>query len=251
VQPALDSGGVCSWIAPVRLADGNEAILKVGIPHDEARHEAAALRVWDGRGAVRLLRASEDGFNLLLERCIPGTNLETVPEEEGDAIAAGVLERLWDASAPGAPFDRLSDVVQGWCERLPHEAPANGYETELVSHVIDVARHLLATQKRVVLLHGDFHPGNVLAAQREPWLAIDCKPVIGDPAYDLAQWLGNRFEAAVQTSDPVSYLRRQVERFADRLDLDPARVAGWTFVKSLGWEWEPAAARTFRAVFAA
>ena len=67
---------------------------------------------------------------------------------------------------------------------------------------------------RAVLLHGDFHPGNVLSAQREPWLAIDCKPVVGDPAYDLAQWLGNRYEAVAQSPDPVATLRRQIRRFA-------------------------------------
>ena len=57
---------------------------------------------------------------------------------------------------------------------------------------------LSATQPHRVLLHGDFHPGNVLAAAREPWLAIDCKPLVGDPAYDLAQWLGNRCETVEQ-----------------------------------------------------
>ena len=75
--------------------------------------------------------------------------------------------------------------------------------------------------------------------------------MIGDPAYDLAQWLGNRYEAAERSTDPIAAIRRQIHRFADRLDLDPARIAGWTFVKSLGWEWEPPAARFFRAVFAA
>jgi streptomycin 6-kinase len=249
VERALDSGGVCSWVAPARLRDGSDAILKIGIPHSEARYEAHALRVWNGRGAVRLLRASEDGFTLLLERCVPGADLWTLSEAEADTMAAGVLERLWDVTAPGAPFDQLADVVEGWCEQLPRTAAANGYEPEMVSHAIEAAHHLVGTQSRTALLHGDFHPGNVLSAERQPWLAIDCKPVVGDPAYDLAQWLGNRYETASQSADPVATLRREIRWFAERLHLDAARIAGWTFVKSLGWEWEPAAARTFRVVF--
>src|SRR5262245_33641160 len=66
---ALDTDSRLSWVAPVQLADGSPAILKIGIPHREARREADALRVWDGRGAARLLRASEDGFALLIEHC--------------------------------------------------------------------------------------------------------------------------------------------------------------------------------------
>src|SRR5205814_8136644 len=115
VQGALDIDAGCAWVAPARLADGSEAILKIGIPHPEARHEADALRAWNGRAAVRLLRVSENGFDLLLERCVPGANLWTLPEEEADAAAAGVSERLWDAPPPGAPFDHLTDVVDGWC----------------------------------------------------------------------------------------------------------------------------------------
>jgi streptomycin 6-kinase len=251
VQTALDSDGCCALIAPVRLADGSQAILKIGIPHREARRESDGLRVWDGHGAVRLLRASADGFSLLLERCVPGTNLWSLSEEEADAAAAGVLKRLWREPPPTAPIERLSDLAAEWCEGLPRTAPAKGYDEEMVAHAVDLACQLAATQPRRVLLHGDFHPGNVLAAEREPWLAIDCKPVVGDPAYDLAQWIGNRYEAAEHSPDPVACLRRQIDRFGHLLNMDPARIAGWTFVKSLGWDWEPPVARVFRAVLAA
>ena len=88
-----------------------------------------------------------------------------------------------------------------------------------------------------MVLHGDFHPGNVLSAAREPWLAIDPKPLVGDPAYDLAQWLGNRCESAERRADPVAAIRQQIERLSDLLCLDPARVAGWAFVKSVAWDW--------------
>ena len=93
----FEADGCVSWVAPVRCVEGGEAVLKISIPHREARYEAGALEVWDGRGAVRLLRASEDGFTLLLERCVPGTQLAARPEEEQDVVVAGLLRRLWQA----------------------------------------------------------------------------------------------------------------------------------------------------------
>jgi streptomycin 6-kinase len=244
---AFDTDGYVSWVAPVQLAGGSEAVLKISIPHPEARREADALRVMDGRGAVRLLRASEDGFSLLLERCVPGTNLWSLDEDEGNAAGAAVLRRLWREPPPAAAFDRLSDLAAEWGESLPREAPTAGYDAGLVADAVELARDLAETQPQMVLLHGDFHPGNVLAAAREPWLAIDCKPLVGDPAYDLAQWLGNRCEVVERSPHAVAAIRRQIHQFSDLLDLDPARVAGWAFVKSLGWDWGSPVARILRA----
>jgi streptomycin 6-kinase len=244
-QQALDADGSVSWVAPVQLADGSEAILKISIPHPEARHEADALRAYDGQGAVRLLQASEDGFSLLLERCVPGTNLGSLDEDESNAVAAAILEQLWRAPVTAAGFDRLPDYVNEWGESLPREAPGAGYDAVLVTRALELAHELVTSQPQMALLHGDFHPGNVLSAARGPWLAIDCKPVVGDPAYDLAQWLGNRWDTPDGAPRPVSAIRRQINQFSDLLGLDPARIAGWAFVKSLGWDWGPQAARLF------
>src|SRR5437764_907799 len=71
VGAPVESSGYCSWVAPAILADGSQAILKIQIPHPEARYEAEALRLYDGRGVARLINVSADGFTLLLERCVP------------------------------------------------------------------------------------------------------------------------------------------------------------------------------------
>jgi streptomycin 6-kinase len=246
-EQAFETQSRLSWVAPVRLADGCEAVLKIGIPHREARREADALRAFDGRGAVRLLRASADGFALLMERCVPGNDLWALGEEEANALGAAVLARLWREPEVEAPFEHLADLAAEWCAELPREAPARGYDAALITEAVERARFLAATQPRTVLLHGDFHPANVLAAAREPWLAIDGKPLVGDPAYDLAQWLGNRCRWSQPTPEAVTSLRRQIGQFSERLALEPARVAGWAFVKSLAWDWGPAAARVLHA----
>src|SRR2546421_2905134 len=62
-----------------------------------------------------------------------------------------------------------------------------------------------------LVLATDLHAGNVLHAEREPWLVIDPKPFVGDPAYDAAQHLFNC--SAKLRSDPDGMIRS----FADLL----------------------------------
>jgi streptomycin 6-kinase len=239
VGPAFDHSGAVSWVAPVDLADGSEAVIKIGLPQDESRFEAQALRFLDGRGAVRVLQASSDGYSLLLERCVPGTDLWSLGDEEGNAVACRLLNRMWREPDPSAPFMSLSDFVAHWWDDLPRLTAAGDYDGELVAEAVARGRELAASQPRCVLLHGDLNPGNVLAALREPWLIIDPKPLVGEPAYDLAQWLYNRARFVIQSDDAVAVLRQQIDRFAAELGLDPARIAGWLFVKSLGWQFGP------------
>lgn len=236
VGEAIDHGGCVSWVAPVHLTDGSEAILKVAIPHEEARFEADALSFLGGKGAVQLLRVSQDGFSLLLERCVPGNDLWSLPETEADDIATKILPRLWHPTPKNAPFDCLSNRVAQWCDDIVNIVAATDNNEVLVHQALEYGKALAATQPKQVFLHGDFHPGNVLAAEREPWLVIDPKPLVGEPAFDLAQWLFNRSRVALLTDEPVSLLCKQITYFADRLELSPQRIAGWAFVKAVGWE---------------
>jgi streptomycin 6-kinase len=243
VAEALPSEGCTAWVAPAQRADGSEAVLKIGLPFPETRFEAEAMRLFDGRGAARVLELSEDGRAMLLERCLPGTDLWSLGEEEGNAVGAALLRWLWRELPAGAPFDRMPERVESWGEWLDRKGAAAGYDTEMMEQAMAIARRLAASQPAEVLVHGDFHPGNVLAAHREPWLAIDPQPLVGDPAYDIAQWLGNRCEAAQKSADPVAALRWQAEQMSALLDLDPDRVARWAFAKSVGQDFGPEDAR--------
>lgn len=248
VGPAFDHDGCVSWVAPVQCSDGTEAILKIGIPHDEARFEAEALRFLDGQGAGRLLNVSEDGFSLLLERCVPGTSLWSLKDAERDVVAASILPRLWRPPTPDAPFVTLTDLMRRWSEEIPQEATEENYTPEQAARAVAWGQKLAASQPWSVFLHGDFHPGNILSAEREPWLVIDPKAMVGDPAFDLAQWLYNASRDRADNEETIAFLQNKVEWFARELELSPARIAGWTFVKALGWECGPAAVNLFQKV---
>ncbi|HWN61331.1 MAG TPA: aminoglycoside phosphotransferase family protein [Streptosporangiaceae bacterium] len=231
-------GGQTAWVAPARDGAGADLVLKVAWPHPEAAHEADGLRAWAGNGAVRLHAAHDFGpaRALLLERCRPGTELSARSEPEQDTVIATLLRRLWVQPGPGHPFAALDQMCQRWADRSERilaagqqqqpvlTAPA-ALDPGLVRAGLALFRELPASADRQVLLATDLHAGNVLAAAREPWLVIDPKPHVGDPAYDPLQHMLNCDDRL--RSDPRGLARRM----AGLLGLDPDRVLRWLFAR--------------------
>lgn len=234
VGDPFEPGGHTAWVAPVVDDDTPGSVLKVVWRHPEAEHEADGLRVWDGDGAVRLLRAAgpdgcgrADTAALLLERCRPGTTLSARPEPEQDEIIAGLLRRLWRPLAPGQPFETLQSMCDLWADEFAAKQVAGKATIDpgLARDGIDLFRSLPASAHRHVLLCTDLHAGNVLAATREPWLVIDPKPYVGDPTYDVLQHLLNCRDRL--HTDPLAACRR----LARLCDLDDERLRLWLFAR--------------------
>lgn len=246
-EPLGDPPAPAGWVAPGVAADGTPVFLKVGWPHAEAETEAAGLRFFDGTGSVRLLASDEACFALVTERALPGQPLTDLAVDEGNAIAVTVLQRLWRPTEhDNHGLGSLADTVAEW--NASYDETRRNYPAALVEAAIELGTHLSQTQPTQVVLHGDFNPTNVLRSQELGWITIDPKPLVGDPAYDLAQFLANRVDQADTTGAPDRELARQVRFFADALHLDPERVAGWAVVKSIGWNWGPDAAALFTKV---
>ena len=170
-------GGNASWVAPARDTSGRHLVLKAGWRHAEAEDEAAGLRAWNGRGALRVHRwlLAGDTSALLLEACEPGTPLEeALPPREQDAVVAGLLRRLWTGPPAGHPFRPLAGMCERWAaefERRYAAARARGspeLDPGIARAGIEMFRLLPATAGRRVLLCTDLHPGNVLAAAASP-----------------------------------------------------------------------------------
>jgi streptomycin 6-kinase len=215
-----------AWVASVLRADTTTAVLKVVIPHMEGEHEIDGLRFWDGDPTVRLLNADETLWAMLLERCEPGATLRSLPEPEQDVVIASLLRRLWRVPPTPHPFRPLSVMIDYWIdETLADEArwPDAGLVREALGVFAELAHEQDANH---VLLATDLHAGNVLKAQREPWLVIDVKPFVGDPAYDATQHLmncvGRMHDAPHET----------IAVFADLLEVDADRVRRWMFARA-------------------
>jgi streptomycin 6-kinase len=222
-QPYVPSGQ-CAWVAPVRDGRGQELVLKVGWRHLEAEHEADGLRVWDGDGMVRCFatRSSGDSVGLLLERARPGVQLwSALAEPDQDVVVAALLRRLWEhRPPPGHPFRSLQTMCDYWADQAAERSDA-----ALVREGIALLRELPRTAERAVLLATDLHAGNVLSSQREPWLAIDPKPFVGDPAFDTVQHMFNCERRL--TDDPAAL----ADRMARLTATDPERVRQWLFAR--------------------
>ncbi|MEZ0073264.1 aminoglycoside phosphotransferase family protein [Planotetraspora sp. GP83] len=229
-------GGSCSWVAPARLPDGSMVVLKVSWPHREAAGEAEALRWWNGRGAVWVHRHDEESYALLVERCEPGGPLgcaDQLQAEERLLLGAEVLGELWRVPPPEETgLERLGDVAGEWADlveaRMDRLRP--GFDPGLVAHGARLLRELPATATREVVVHGDFNPGNVLAAQRRPWLAIDAKPMIGDPGYDPWPLLG-QIDRPFAYPDPRRPLASRFALVADALGEDERRMRAWAVAR--------------------
>ena len=215
----------CAWVAPVALADGTSAVLKLGMPHMEAEHELQGLRFWDGDPTVRLLEFDDELGAMLLERCEPGTVLRVLPESEQDLVIARLLRRLWRLPSAPHPFRTLSALTEYWTHQTLDDVE-QWTDIGLVREGLRLFKELPQTAPTEVLLATDLHAGNVLRSEREPWLVIDPKPFVGDPAYDATQHLFNC--GARLRSDPDGTIRR----LADLLGVDRERVRLWTFARA-------------------
>jgi streptomycin 6-kinase len=199
-----------SYVAPA----GN-AVLKVPWRGDqESLHEGDALELWNGGGAVRLLRRS--GRILLEERALPGDDLSAMPDSEATAIAVDIASRLW--RRVGAPFRPVAPEITRWLDAAEREG----------SKLVPLAREMLAELEPIAhwLVHGDLHHHNILR-QGDRFVAIDPKPYLADREYDVPSFLwnprGNRMENRTQTEQRIAAFVAA--------GLDESRIRAWTVIR--------------------
>ena len=236
VGEPFQPGGQCSWTAPATDGSGQSVVLKVAFrfPSSEERDEGAGLKTWDGNGAVRL-HADTEGesfYALLMERCLPGTTLaELLPEPEQDVVVTRLLQRLWSPSHEPSAFRPLAAMCAAWADEFEAEyvaAPAaDRLDPGLARAGIALFRDLPRSTDSEALLCTDLHAGNVLAATREPWLVIDPKPYVGDPAYDVLQHMLNCDRRLATDAAGLA------DRMAGLAELDSGRVRLWLFARAV------------------
>ncbi|MCP3802572.1 aminoglycoside phosphotransferase family protein [Allokutzneria sp. A3M-2-11 16] len=226
--------GMASLVLPVRHADGAAAALKIGRVTEENAGEAAALRAWDGDGAVRLLAEDHSRRALLLERLDHARPLSTMEDEWAALrILTDLLARIGSVPPP-AGLRRLGDVAAAMLEDVPRLS--NPDEQALLDTCAGVVRDLV-DEPGDQLLHWDLHQGNVLAplpgTDREPWLVIDPEPLVGDPGFDLMPALSDRWDEVVASGDVAGVVRRRFDLMTEGLGLDRQRAFGWTLARVL------------------
>ncbi|MGW4158036.1 aminoglycoside phosphotransferase family protein [Streptomyces sp. NPDC004788] len=219
--------GVASLVLPVDR-DGLPAVLKLQLLDAETEGEPVALRTWAGDGAVRLLEHDGATGSMLLERAgEEPRHLSALGDRRAAVrILADLLARLVAAPAPEG-LRSLGDIAARMVAAAPAASDRLGAaDAALLRDCAAAVREVMA-EPGDRLLHWDLHYDNVLAADREPWLAIDPKPLAGDPGFDL-------FPALTNLCDPdPAETRWRFDLLTERLGLDRARARAWTLGRVL------------------
>lgn len=208
------------------VVPAGDVVLKLHAPLDvEAHPEADALAIWDGNGAARLVAYDEAKHALLLERCVPGTRIWDADADEA-AVVSGLIPRLQIEVAGDHRFPLLATEAGRWNNALPRWYADGGrpFEKRLLEHALDVYRTV--DRSASILVNPDLHGANILAAEREPWLVIDPKPLVGEREVEASGLLRN-------THDVSRWLDVLVE-----LGFDRERARGWGVAHNLAWAWD-------------
>jgi streptomycin 6-kinase len=241
--------------------EGGNVVLKIGVPRDELLSEVAALALFNGEGACRLLEHDEEKGFFLLERLRPGTMLsELEDDDERTHIAVDVMQKLWRTMESGSllptyqqqtvglhKFIRLSDWFDGLKRiRSRFEGGVGPFPKEILEHVEAYLPELFDEEH--CLIHGDFHHFNILRSERG-WLAIDPKGVIGPVGYEIGPlmlnpWIKPMDWSRLALSSIEGFevqAKRRVDILHERMGWRRERILQWTLahaVLSAWWDYE-------------
>lgn len=224
-------------------------VLKMGVPNNEMLSEMAALRLFNGEGACKLLDYDEERYWMLLERLNPGVMLSTLEDdEEATHIAAEVMSKLWRPAPEDDVFIRLSDWFAGLKRLRPMFNEGTGpFNEKILERVERSVNDFFAENHRPVLMHGDFHHFNILSSERG-WLVIDPKGVIGPACYEVGPLLINPWGELVNGINYRLVTKRRIDILHEHLGFERERIhewalahavlsAWWSFEDNTGWEY--------------
>lgn len=221
----------CNYVAFARHRD-NDVVVKIG---KDLEGEMAALRLYNGQGAVRLLKETDTMF--LMERAKPGHMLSSLKEDEqATAIAIEIMRSLWKpVPNERAPFTQLSDWFKGFEALRAHFGGTTGpLDCKLVERAESASTDLLKENFAPMLIHGDLHHFNILSSERG-WIAIDPKGVIGPSAYEVGPFLLN------PNDKPSEELARLIDRriaiLTEGLEIERERICEWAIAHAVLSAW--------------
>src|SRR3989442_1384851 len=224
-----------NYVAPAVLADGTEVMVKTGLTH-EFPSQPEALRHFDGPGMVQLMAYDEHDAVMLLEGLKPGTALRAVEDDEvAISAAADVMRKIWHPLLQNHyPFPTVCDWGKGFARLRKLYAGGTGpFPPAMFDKAEKLYAELSASMAEPVLLHGDLHQDNILSAERELWLAVDPKGVIGEPVFETAALLRNFWPDILSVPDPKSLMARRIDQLSAELGFDRERIYDWGFSKAV------------------
>lgn len=226
------------YVAPALDPQGNRVVVKAGVPAPGLAREMAALRLFGGAGVAHLLDGDAEMGVMILEHVRPGTALTSLNDDEAIIReAVRLMQRLWQPVGPDHSFSRVASWVEEFRRlRARFQGGTGPFPPLLVERAERVFQQAAREDNVSILLHGDMHPRNILAAEREPWLAIDPKGVVGDPLYDVACLL-NAVPPLPDKRRVRLMTARRVDLLAELLALPRDRILRWALADAVLAAW--------------
>jgi streptomycin 6-kinase len=224
--------GFMGIVLPVGRASGEPAMLKVSWQEGDVNWEARALAAWNGHGAIRLLEHDEPDGVLLVERLDPARSARELPGVDAARVLGRVSRRLAVPAPTG--MRRVEALAERWVEELPRnwERLGRPFPRRWVDEAVATCLELGPGQPNL-LLHGDLVFDNVLRAEREPWLVIDPDGLVGEQAFDAAQFLTNRWSELTAQPDLRLAVRARLTAFAEAAGVDFERTRRWAQARNV------------------
>lgn len=221
-----------NYVLHAKCENGTPVMLKLGVPSFDFANEICTLRIYEGKGCARLLKADEERGAMLLEKLVPGTMLSVEKDEKAATLQ---FIEVWKAIRRPVPAYCKSPTILDWASGLERyqkehahgKGPIEPGDIELAQFYF---RELTETSKGVELLHGDLHHENILYDEKKGWLAIDPKGVVGDPYFDLISFMTNHLLAK---ENPKELLNQRINWMTDGLSLDRKRLLKSAFAMNI------------------
>jgi streptomycin 6-kinase len=231
-----------NYVAPCNLFHGGSAVLKIGLPEEkpEISYEAEFLRICDGSAAVRLLNFDEKQRAMLIEKLSPGKNLKQIfraDKEKAIEAAIEVMLKIRRPADENFDFRHLRDWFGNFKKAVKTDFPLKS-----IKKAEEFYEQLSSDSKQKYVLHGDLHHENILSAERQPFLAIDPKGIVGEIGYETAVFLNNHiWWIALGESDLKQKLNFAVHQFSEAFEIEERDVRKWAsaqMILSAWWTFE-------------
>lgn len=169
---------------------------------------------------------------MLLEQCTPGETLATIKcDDQATQVATEVMQKLWKSIG-----DKQTEFkhTRNWFEALEK---AHTIPKKLIDAAIGISTDLFQSLGEEVLLHGDLHHDNILSAEREPWLVIDPKGIIGEREYEFGALLRKPHALMENCADKKSLIARRISIIREITGFDIQKIKGWAFAQAVLSAW--------------
>jgi streptomycin 6-kinase len=219
-----------NYVAEAIQKNGAKIIVKLCVPSKEVENEINALQLLQSNEIVKLLDFDSAQGILLLENLSPGKMLSTLNDDtKATAIVANIIKQI------GKPIsnEHSFPTTLEWFARLekPLELPT-GFSISLIDKAKHIAKELHQDMGDKVLLHGDLHHFNILS-QKESWVAIDPKGVVGEREYEVGAFLRNPIPNIATTMNTKKIVARRVDQLREHLNFDKQKISAWSFAQAI------------------